>query len=209
MATYFTKNDAGEFVEIEVDDAKELKDALTKERDAHKTAKERAKELENLKIKLEEDKLLKEKEFEKLWNQEKQSKELTAKELAELKAQIANKEREALASKIISPLTKNTTNAELLKMICDQLIQTTPDGIKIFGKDGMEMDEDKLVAYLNDKYPQLIDGVDSTGGGAKGSKSSGFTGKKWSDMTEAEHVALYKKDKDAAIKLMNADKKRE
>ena len=48
MATYFTKNDAGEFVEIEVDDAKELKEALNKERDAHKTAKERAKELELL-----------------------------------------------------------------------------------------------------------------------------------------------------------------
>lgn len=209
MATYFTKNDAGEFVEVEVDDAKELKDALNKERDAHKTAKERTKELENLKSKLEEEKLLKEKEFEKLWNQEKQSKELTAKELQELKAQIANKEREALAHKIIQPLTKDTTNAELLKMICDQLIQATPDGIKIFSKDGMEMDEGKLVAFLEEKYPNLIDGVDSTGGGAKSKRISGYTGKKWSEMTEAEHVALYKKDKDAALKLMNAENKRE
>lgn len=170
MGKYYVKNEAGEFEEIEVDDAKELKEALLKERDAHKSAKERAKDLEDLKKKLEEEKLLKEKEFEKLWNQEKQSKELTAKELSELKAQIANKEREALANKIISPLTDSTTNAELLRMICDQMIQATPDGIKIFGKDGMEMDESKLVAYLEEKYPNLVDGVDSSGSGAKGSK---------------------------------------
>ena len=59
MKKYFTKNEAGEFEEIEVDDATELKTALAKEREESKAAKQKAKELEELRLKLEEDKMLK------------------------------------------------------------------------------------------------------------------------------------------------------
>ena len=69
-------------------------------------------------------------------------------------------------------------------------------------------DEAKLSAYLTDRYPFLVDGHNSSGGGAKGS-SSNFGGKKWSEMTEAEHVSLFKKDKEAAMKLISAEKKKE
>ena len=68
MKKYFTKNEAGEFEEIEVDDAVELKTALAKEREESKAAKQKAKELEELRLKLEEDKMLKEKEFEIIAN---------------------------------------------------------------------------------------------------------------------------------------------
>lgn len=208
MGKYFKKNDAGEFEEIEIDDAKELKEALVKERDAHKSVKERAKELEERQKQLEEDKLLKEKEFEKLWNSEKTAKELTAKELKELKDLIANKERESLASKIINPLTKDTTKAEILKKIALEFIQNTPDGMKMVGTDGTIFDESKLSAHLSDRYSFLVDGVDSSGSGAKGSKGGGYAGKKYSEMTEAEHKDLYSKDPEKFIKLRDAEKSR-
>lgn len=207
MAKYFTKNESGEFVEIEVDDANELKEALRKEREEHKSAKQKAKELEDAKNAVEEERLLKQQEFEKLWNAEKASKEQTFKELTELKEKIANKEREALADKVIIGLTKDTGRAELLKRIGLDFIQATPDGIGII-IDGVMADEGKLSSYLTEKYPFLVDGHNSSGGGAKGSSAS-FGGKKWSEMTEAEHVALFKKDKDAAMKLINAEKKKE
>lgn len=48
----------------------------------------------------------------------------------------------------------------------------------------------------SEDYRYLLAGSGATGGGSTGGRPSG-AGKKWSDMTEAEHVALYKQDPDA------------
>lgn len=208
MQKYFKKNESGEFEEIEVDDAVELKTALAKEREESKAAKQKAKELEELRLKLEEDKMLKEKEFEKLWNSEKSAREMTAKELSDLKEQIANNQRSELANKIVIGLTKDTSRAELLKKIAMEFIQNTPDGIKVLSPDGNIFDEKRLSDHLSEKYPYLIDGYGSSGGGAKGS-STNYSGKKFSEMSEVEHVQLYKTDPEKWRKLKDAEKRKE
>ena len=210
IKTYYEKDETtGEYREVSVDDAAELKTALAKEREETKSFKQKAKELEELRLKLEEEKLMKEKEFEKLWNSEKSAREMTAKELSDLRTEIANNQRAELANKIVIGLTKDTSRAELLKKISLDFIQNTPEGIKILSPDGSIYDEKKLSDHLADKYPFLVDGHGSSGGGAKGSLGSNYSGKKYSEMTESEHVALYKQNPELFRKLRDAEKRKE
>lgn len=206
--TLFKKLEDGTYQEITVDDASELKAKINEVLEEKKATKAKLKELEDQKKAMEEEKLLKEKEFEKLWTSEKQAKELTAKELSDLKEKIANNERAEIANKIVIGLTKDTSRAELLKKISLEFIQNTPDGIKIMSPDGTIFDENKLSNHLSERYPFLIDGHGSSGGGAKGSGAS-YSGKKFSEMTESEHIALYKKDPKEFQKLKDAEKRKE
>jgi hypothetical protein len=75
----------------------------------------------------------------------------------------------------------------------------TDDGVK-FEMGGVEVDKEKITAHITENYPFLIDGSGASGGGATGGKNGG-AGKSWSDMTEAEHVALYKRDPEAYRRL--------
>ena len=71
-----------------------------------------------------------------------------------------------------------------------------------------KFDEKKLSDHLSEKYPYLIDGYGSSGGGAKGS-STNYSGKKFSEMSETEHVQLYKTDPEKWRKLKDAEKRKE
>lgn len=175
IKTYFEKDEiTGDYREVSVDDAAELKNALAKEREETKSFKQKAKELEELKAKLEEEKLLADKKYEELWNTEKTAKEMTAKQLNDLKEKIAIAEKNKIASEIVrNNLAKtDAVRAELLIEQALKFIHTTEEGIKILSPDGKDLDEKKLVSLLGEKFPILCDGYGSSGGGAKGSIGS-------------------------------------
>lgn len=138
-----------------------------------KTAKQKAAELEQLQAEAEQKRLEANQEHEKLWRQEKERADKLASEVTERDKREAQKERESKMREIAKALSpRDAGRQESLELHAANFIQITPDGVKIMGKDG-EMTEEQLTTLLATKYPYLVDGNQSSGGGAPGSKSSG------------------------------------
>ena len=138
-----------------------------------KTAKQKAAELEQLQAEAEQKRLEANQEHEKLWRQEKERADKLASEVTERDKREAQKERETKMREIAKTLSpRDAGRQESLELHAANFIQITPDGVKIMGKDG-EMTEEQLTTLLATKYPYLVDGNQSSGGGAPGSKSSG------------------------------------
>lgn len=152
-----------------IDKAEELKKALKKERDSRSEAEKKANALEEERKTLENKRLEEQKEYEKLWKQEQEKQTLTAKELSELKAKIAENDRDKTALEAINGLTKDTAKSDLLKDQALKFIQTTPDGTKIIGPSG-DLDIGGLSKHLTETLPFLVDGSPAGGGGATGGK---------------------------------------
>ena len=75
----------------------------------------------------------------------------------------------------------------------------------ISGPDGT-MTAEQLGKHLTERYPFLVDGNQSSGGGATGSNSSGGAVKKFEELTGAELLAIRQKDP-AQYDRLNADYK--
>lgn len=176
-----------------LDPADELKEALRKEREEKSKYKGQLSEFEKAQQDAETKRLESNKEHEKLYNAEKESKATLAKELDELKTSIANEKRTNEALKVASGLTKDDTRSELLQKEASQFIHYTPEGLKINGPDGEAWDAHKLSDYLKGKYPFLVDGSQANGGGATGGNGGGAA-KKFSEYTGAELSAIRRND---------------
>jgi flagellar motility protein MotE (MotC chaperone) len=186
-----------------IDPADELKEALRKEREERASAKKRLSELEQLQRQQEEESLKQREEFKTLYEREQKAKAELAEKYESFAKRIQQKEIESAAVSIASELTRDTKRAELLREKISQFARYSEEGIK-FEMGGVEVGREKVLSFLNDNYPFLIDGSGASGGGATGGKSGG-AGKKWSDMTEAEHVQLYKQNPDEYRRLRAAN----
>lgn len=170
-----------------IDDGKELKEALRKEREERATAKKRVKELEDEQAAKDQAALEKNKEFETLYGNEKKAREDAEKKYGDLKTSVADKDRTAEAMKVVSTLTKDAGKAELLKQQALGSIIATPEGeIKMNGPDGESWDATKLTDHLKTTYPFLVDGSQASGGGAGGGQGGGAAGKKFEDLNGEE-----------------------
>jgi anti-sigma28 factor (negative regulator of flagellin synthesis) len=185
-----------------VDDGKELKEALRKEREERYEAKRRAEQLETEKEQSERERLEKQQEWEQLSKTERERADRTEKELSELRDKVANGERAMTAEGVVAGLidkqaTGGVQRYSLLKKEALQYIAHTPDGIKINGPKGEAWDAKRLGAYLVEQYPFLVDGSRATGGGAGGGSGSGaISDKKFNEYSGAELKAI--KDADAS-----------
>lgn len=188
-----------------IDPADELKEALRKEREERAEAKRKLQEFEQQQTEAERKRMEEQQQFEELYKTEQTQKSELQKQLEELKRGIADKERNETALTIVGDLTRDTARAKLLQKEAMQYIAHTPEGVKINGPDGSAWDAQKLADHLKESYPFLIDGSGASGGGAAGSNRSGAANKAWSDMTEAEHVDLYKRDPEQYRRLKAAD----
>lgn len=135
-----------------------------------KTVQGRAQELEQMQAEAEQKRLEEKQEFEKLWRQEQEQRTKASTELESLRKSIADNSRSETALKLAASLTRDNARAELLKKEALAYIQHTPDGVKIQGPDG-DMTAEQLSAHLAKQFPFLVDGNQSSGGGALGSKS--------------------------------------
>jgi len=177
-----------------IDPADELKEALRKEREEKSNYKSKVKEIEEAQASATQKSLEDREEFKTLYGGEKEKSATLAKELDDLKSNIAQKDRNSEAYKIVSAIATNTAKAEILQQQAMQFIHHTPEGIKINGPDGEAWDAAKLTVYLKEKYDFLVDGSKASGGGATGGGNSGGAAKKFGEYTGAELVAIRKDD---------------
>ena len=174
-------------VEAQVSGLKAKVDELLNE---SKSAKQKARELEELQRKSEEEGL------------EQKAKAELAEKYESFAKMVQQKEIESASVSIASELTRDTKRAELLRQQIAQFARYSENGVK-FEMGGIEVPREKIIGHITENYPFLIDGSGASGGGATGGKSGG-AGKSWSDMTEAEHTALYKRNPDEYRRLRAA-----
>jgi hypothetical protein len=186
-----------------IDPADELKEALRKERDERKAAKEKLTEFERMQHEAEAKRLEETQQFESLYKNTKTELEKKATELEEFRRKIADKERGELATSLTNSLTRDTARAELLKKEALHYIQHTADGVVISGPDGT-MTAEQLGKHLAQRYPFLVDGNQASGGDAPGSKQHGGAVKKFNEYTGAELVQLRKDDPSLYDRLKTA-----
>jgi len=195
----FTEEEVKAKIEEEVTGLKTKVDELLGE---SKSAKQKARELEELQRKAEEDGLKQKEEFKTLYEREQKAKQELAEKYETFAQRVQQKEIETAALSVASELTRDTKRAELLREQVARYARYTEDGVK-FEMGGVEVDKAKVVAHIEENYPFLIDGSGASGGGATGGKSGGAA-KNLADMSEGERVALYKKDPDAYRRLRDS-----
>lgn len=155
-----------------------------------KSAKQKARELEELQRQAEEEGLKQREEFRTLYEREQKAKAELAEKYEGFAKRIQQKEVESSALSLAAELTRDTKRAELLKEQVSKYARYTEDGVK-FEMGGVEVDRDKILTHIKDNYPFLIDGSGATGGGAAGSNGAGphTTGKV--DGDNKERAAYY------------------
>lgn len=176
-----------------IDPADELKEALRKERDERKAAKDRLAEFEREAEQKERERLEKDQQWETIAKNEKERADKATRERDEERAQVATEKRSRAAVEIAASLTRDTARAELLKKEALAFIQHSSEGVVISGPDGT-MTAEQLGRFLAERYPFLVDGNQASGGAAPGSTSSGGAVKKFHEYTGAELVEIRKKD---------------
>ena len=156
-----------------------------------KTAKQKARELEELQQQEAEARAKEKGEFKELYEREQKAKAELAEKYEGFAKRIQQKEVEGAAQSIASELTRDTKRAELLRKEISQFAKYTDEGVK-FEMGGVEVDRAKVMTHISDNYPFLIDGSGASGGGASGSKSNGGAVKKFNEYTGAELSAIRK-----------------
>ena len=171
-----------------LDPADEVKGALAKEREERKKAKTEAEELRKALEAKELAELEGQKKYEELYKREQETRSKTSAELQQLKDAIAQREKSEAALKIASSLTRDTAKAALLQKEVMNYAEHTAEGVKFKGEAG-EMTAEQITAHLTKQYPFLVDGNQSSGGGANGGNSGGAAkGNLGGDKTERKNA---------------------
>lgn len=158
-----------------IDPADELKNALSREREERKSAKQRAEELQKALEAKELAELEGQKKYEELYKREQETRNKTTAELELLRKSIAERELSESALKVASNLTRDAAKADLLKKEAMAYAVHSADGVK-FTVDGVDVTAEQLQQHLAKQYPFLADGVQSSGGGASGGSNRASTG---------------------------------
>ena len=137
-----------------------------------KSAKQKARELEEAQAAVEEARAKEKGEFKELYEREQKAKAELAEKYETFAKRIQQKEVESSALSLAAELTRDTKRAELLKEQVSKFARYTDDGVK-FEMGGVEVDRAKVLTHIKDNYPFLIDGSGATGGGAAGSTGAG------------------------------------
>lgn len=97
------------------------------------------------------------------------------------------------ALELASQLTTDQRRAKLLAKEIEQRIQLTADGVKVTDEQGnlTITPVADLLEHMKKNYDFLVDGLQSTGSGTKGSGNVTGAAKSLKDMKESEQVALY------------------
>lgn len=153
-----------------------------------KTAKQKAKELEEAQAAAEEARAKEKGEFKELYEREQKAKSELSEKYDQYAKKIQAKDIELSSSAIALELTRDTKRADLLKKEISQFARYSEDGVK-FEMGGVEVDRAKVVAHITESYPFLVDGNQSSGGGAPGGKSGGGAAKGNLGGTKSERQA--------------------
>ena len=188
-----------------IDPADELKEALRKERDDRKAANAKLSDYEKAQAESEAKRLEEKQEYETLYKNTKGAFDKQSQEFEDFRRKLADKDRGELATELANSLTRDVSRADLLKKEALSYIQHTADGVVISGPDGT-LTKDQLKSQLAERYPFLVDGNQSSGGGATGSNKGSGAVKKFEEHTGAELSELRKQDP-ALYERLNSEHK--
>jgi len=153
-----------------------------------KSAKQKAKELEEAQAR-EADERAKEKgEFKNLYEKEQAAKRELAEQYATFQTKVQRQEIQIATTALAAELTRDSARGALLAAQAEAMAKHTEAGV-VFEIGGVVVDKAKVLEYLAEKYPFLIDGTGATGGGASGSGSSGRAAQGNPTGTKAERIA--------------------
>lgn len=181
----FTADEVSARLEQETSGLKSKLDELLGET---KTAKQKAKELEEAQAAAEEARAKEKGEFKELYEREQKAKSELSEKYDQYAKKIQAKDIELSSSAIALELTRDTKRADLLKKEISQFARYSEDGVK-FEMGGVEVDRAKVVAHITESYPFLVDGNQSSGGGAPGGKTGGGAAKGNLGGTKSERQA--------------------
>lgn len=168
-----------EDIRAKLEELDRLKAHHNKLLDETKTAKQRAKELEEAQRQAEEEALKKSGEFQKLYESESEKAARLQRELEEERATFREREKqrqqkdiEAASMKLMLNSAVDDSSLELLAEKAQSYLVYTENGIE-YEIGGVKVEAAKVIETLTNKYPRLVKGSAATGGGATGSKSGG------------------------------------
>jgi len=182
---FYEQTDSGYKLRVDgLEDVSGLKNALNSERENNKSAKQRLKELDDERLKIEESRLAEKQEFEKLWKSEKEAKLSTAKQLEELTRKVAERQGDLLVKTISAELTTDAVEREIIERFAKDFLEYDGDVAK-WTKDDKEI-RATLSKFVRNKATGTSDNGNNKGSESK--PSGGLNGSK------AEQLA-YIKDK--------------
>lgn len=193
-------------VKAKLEELERLKAHHGKLLDETKTAKQRAKELEEAREKAEKEALEKSGEFQKLWESESEKAARLQRELEEKESVWREKERERQQREIESRAIQDMKNIavddsslELLSEKAQKFAVYTENGIE-YQIGGVTVPKEKVIETLSEKYPRLVKGSGASGGGASGGSKGGSAATiNRSKMTAEEKAAYVKEHGQAAF----------
>ena len=183
----FTADEVAEQIQKETGGLKAKLDELLGET---KSAKQRARELEEAQAAEAEARAKEKGEFKELYEREQKAKAELAEKHEGFAKRIQQKEVETAAMTLASELTRDTKRAELLRKEISQFARYDETGVK-FEMGGVEVDPSNILAHIKESYPFLVDGSGATGGGAAGSNGGGASKVGKVDGTTQERAAYY------------------
>lgn len=186
----YTEADVQRMVEQETSGLKTKLEELLGE---SKSAKQKARELEEQQRQAEEQRLAEKQEFKTLYEREQEAKRELQEQFETFQQRIQQAEIGSASNAVAAELTRDTKRGELLAEKAAQYARYTEQGV-VYEMGGVEVDKAKVLEHLKAEYPFLVDGTGSSGGGAPGGKGGGAAGKKFNEMTGAELSTLRQSD---------------
>lgn len=167
-----------------------------------KSAKQKARDLEEQQRQAEEQRLAEKQEFKTLYEREQEAKRTLQEQYETFQQRVQRAEIDKTATQVASELTRDTKRGELLAEKAAQFARYTDNGI-VYEMGGVEVDKAKVLEHLRTEYPFLVDGNQSNGGGAAGNVSGRAANIDPSKMGDAERVKLYREDPETFRQLFS------
>jgi len=197
----YTEDEVQKMIDDQVSGLKNKVEELLGEK---KSAAQKAKELEEQQKTQEEERLKEKEQFRELYEREQTSKKELQEQFEDFQNRIKKQEIQNASLKLASELTRDTARGELLQEKASQYAKYNEDGSVIFELGGVQVDQEKVLNHLKEKYPFLVDGSGATGGGASGStQNGGAVTKSFSEMTGAELSELRAENPNEYQRLRN------
>lgn len=165
-----------------------------------KTAKQKARELEEAQQQNEEARLIERQEFKSLYEREQDAKRELQEKYDTFAKRVESAEIGKISASIAGELTRDSKRGELLAEKVAQMTRYSDSG-STFELGGIEVDKAKVLEHLKTEYPFLVDGNQSSGGGATGNLGGGAASKKFSEMNGAELSELRKTEPETYQRL--------
>jgi hypothetical protein len=175
-----------------------LKNKLDEVMGETKAEREKRKALEEAQTEAERKAAEEKGEFEKLYKTAQETLDAERKQSREFREQITQRDIRASAQEIARSLAaKDAKRADVLADYASKYARHE-DGQIVYEIGGMKMDPAKVAEHLKTEYPFLVDGLDSSGGGAPGnpgsraSESKQISRAQWDEMPHADRASFAK-----------------